>query len=401
MVGYVYDANGARVAKGAINAWSCDPSVNGFTTTSDYVLDTSGAQVTEMSVSGGASTWSHTNVWGSGKLLATYDMTGKGMHYYLDDPLGSRRVQTDYAGVVEQTCSSLPFGDALSCTGSKTTPTEHHYTGKERDAESGNDYFGARYYASSMGRMLSPDPSQLVYADQMNPQSLNLYSYVLNNPLINTDPTGMECVWDDGSYDSNDDPDTGSTKKCEGGSMGGHWVDHSFFQNANDNGANLPDWSSKPNSSIDLNSPLGLVTLLATCTDTILDAINAQFAQTGLDMTTDNVTDNFYYHGAVNIDISATNLSSGQYNSIHAGRYRNPNGSDSSPSLHLPKGPGGSDSPQTIPFSNPKNGTISATAHIDSALAGLFHPSGTLQHYKTDVQGSGANRSPCPSGDQK
>jgi RHS repeat-associated protein len=58
-------------------------------------------------------------------------------------------------------------------------------TGKERDTESGNDYFGARYFASSMGRFLSPDPSGLEYADPTNPQSLNLYSYVLNRKLAN------------------------------------------------------------------------------------------------------------------------------------------------------------------------------------------------------------------------
>jgi RHS repeat-associated protein len=58
----------------------------------------------------------------------------------------------------------------------------YRFTGKERDQESGNDYFGARYYGSSMGRFLSPDPSGLVYADPKNPQSLNLYAYVLNNP---------------------------------------------------------------------------------------------------------------------------------------------------------------------------------------------------------------------------
>jgi RHS repeat-associated protein len=69
------------------------------------------------------------------------------------------------------------------------------YTGKERDAESGLDYFGARYMSSSMGRFLSPDPSGLGYADPGNPQSFNLYSYVQNNPLINTDPTGMDCVY--------------------------------------------------------------------------------------------------------------------------------------------------------------------------------------------------------------
>jgi RHS repeat-associated protein len=63
------------------------------------------------------------------------------------------------------------------------------YTGKERDAESGNDYFGARYYSSSMGRFMSPD-SLLGSPD--DPQSWNLYSYVRNNPVKNTDPDGHD-----------------------------------------------------------------------------------------------------------------------------------------------------------------------------------------------------------------
>jgi RHS repeat-associated protein len=63
-------------------------------------------------------------------------------------------------------------------------------TGKERDAESGNAYFGARYYQSATGGVLSPDPSGLEYADPANPQSLNRCSCVLNNPLHNIDPSG-------------------------------------------------------------------------------------------------------------------------------------------------------------------------------------------------------------------
>jgi len=71
-------------------------------------------------------------------------------------------------------------------------------TGKERDAESGNDYFGARYYASSMGRFMSPDWSAkatpVPYAKLDSPQSLNLYGYMRNNPLGGVDQDG-HCDW--------------------------------------------------------------------------------------------------------------------------------------------------------------------------------------------------------------
>ena len=73
------------------------------------------------------------------------------------------------------------------------------YTGKERDTESGNDYFEARYFGSSMGRFLSPDyadeddgPVSIPNYNPSNPQSLNLYSYVRNNPLTSTDPDGHD-----------------------------------------------------------------------------------------------------------------------------------------------------------------------------------------------------------------
>ncbi len=160
MTGYLYDASGTRVAKGRISTWSCDPGVNGFQTTNDYILGPNGDQVTEMGMGrtprGRATTalaWPHTNGYAAGTLIATY--VGDGLHFYLDDSLGTRRVQTDYAGVVERTCQSLPYGDGETCA---PTPTEHIFTGKERDTESKNDYFGARYYASSMGRFSSPAP---------------------------------------------------------------------------------------------------------------------------------------------------------------------------------------------------------------------------------------------------
>lgn len=68
------------------------------------------------------------------------------------------------------------------------------FTGKERDAETGLDYFGARYFSGAQGRFTSPDwsatPQPVPYADLTDPQTLNLYSYVRNNPLIKADPDG-------------------------------------------------------------------------------------------------------------------------------------------------------------------------------------------------------------------
>jgi RHS repeat-associated protein len=70
----------------------------------------------------------------------------------------------------------------------------HKFTGKERDSESNLDYFGARHDASSMGRFMTPDwaakPTSVPHANFGNPQSLNLYSYVANNPLSRMDTDG-------------------------------------------------------------------------------------------------------------------------------------------------------------------------------------------------------------------
>ena len=94
----------------------------------------------------------------------------------------------------------------LACPFSEASGHWSISTGKERDSESGNDYFGARYYASTMGRWLSPDwaakAMPVPYAKLDNPQSLNLYAYVGNNPLIRFDV--------DGHYDCQ-----GDKKQCQ------------------------------------------------------------------------------------------------------------------------------------------------------------------------------------------
>ncbi len=69
------------------------------------------------------------------------------------------------------------------------------FTGKERDTESGLDYFGARYYASNMGRWTSPDPLNLTDERLLNPQTLNKYGYAANNPLKYIDPDGKDITY--------------------------------------------------------------------------------------------------------------------------------------------------------------------------------------------------------------
>jgi RHS repeat-associated protein len=70
-----------------------------------------------------------------------------------------------------------------------TTCAAVNFTGKERDSETGLDYFGARYLSAAQGRFTSTD-LLMASADPALPQSWNRYSYVLNNPLRLIDPTG-------------------------------------------------------------------------------------------------------------------------------------------------------------------------------------------------------------------
>lgn len=92
-----------------------------------------------------------------------------------------------------------PFGEELaSGVGGRTTGMgfivtdglRQRFTVKERDNETGLDYFLSRYYASAQGRFTSPDPL-LASGRVESPQSWNRYSYVLNNPHGFTDPFGL------------------------------------------------------------------------------------------------------------------------------------------------------------------------------------------------------------------
>jgi RHS repeat-associated protein len=175
---YIYDAEGRRVRKIASS------------NSEDDIYDLSGHVVSAFSTT--ATTWLRGEVFAGGAHLATWS----GATYFAHaDWLGTERIRSTVGGVVDpgSQWTSLPFGE-----GSATAnPSPLHFTGKVRDQESGNDYFGARYYGSSTGRFLSPDPITVTSARQSDPQQLNLYSYVRNNPLTLTDPSGLIIDTDD------------------------------------------------------------------------------------------------------------------------------------------------------------------------------------------------------------
>jgi len=110
------------------------------------------------------------------------------------DHLGTARVVTNASGTVLDDSDFYPFGGErpyLSSSGNI-----YKFESKERDAETGNDEFGARFYASRTGHFLSVDwsavPVPVPYANLSNPQTLNLYSFVADNPETFADLDGHQ-----------------------------------------------------------------------------------------------------------------------------------------------------------------------------------------------------------------
>ncbi len=171
-----------------------------------YSYDGNGLRV-QKSMSGGTATMYVYDVFN--QLAAEYSDASASSPcatcYLGVDHLGSTRLVMDPSGNVVSRHDFLPFGEEIAANtagrnsqwGPGNDSITQKFTGKERDSESGLDYFGARYYASNMGRFMSPDWSAkaepVPYSKLDNPQSLNLYSYVLNNPLSNVDTDGHAC----------------------------------------------------------------------------------------------------------------------------------------------------------------------------------------------------------------
>ena len=193
---YTYDGNGLRLQKA--------------TGSNSTIYLFSGAKVVAEYDNGAAVTApTREYIYAGGQLLSTIDSTGT--KYHLSGHL-SPHITTDASGNVIGTQAHYPFGEKWYETG---TVTKYKFTSYERDPETGNDYAIMRYHINRLGRFGSVDRHA---GSIFNPQSLNRYAYVLNNPVNLVDPLGLDDCAKKGSDDGSGDDGSGD---CSGGGDGG------------------------------------------------------------------------------------------------------------------------------------------------------------------------------------
>jgi RHS repeat-associated protein len=219
--GYVYDNAGNLTSNGSLTyAWDAEnhlQSVAGVSYTYDgdgkrvkksngtlYWYSISGQVLEETDLSGNLTS---DYMYFNGRRVVRRDSGGQ-TYAFLADPLGSTRMMTDGNGNIVRQADYYPFGGERVIT--STVDTHYKFAGMERDAESSLDHTLYRQYTSSLGRWLSPDP---VGGDITNPQSLNRYAYVLNNPTTFIDPQGthlfLPCMTAEGGGCNWGDPNLG------------------------------------------------------------------------------------------------------------------------------------------------------------------------------------------------
>jgi len=109
------------------------------------------------------------------------------VHLYYTDPQGNVLAETDVHGNIIARYDYRPYGSVVQ----GAAPNGPGYTSHVNDPETGLIYMVARYYDPGVGRFLSADPIGPSPGSLFN---FNRYDYVENNPIVHTDPTGMQCA---------------------------------------------------------------------------------------------------------------------------------------------------------------------------------------------------------------
>jgi RHS repeat-associated protein len=140
--------------------------------------------------------------------------TASGVSYIYGDHLGSA---TNTTGSQVSSQRYYPYG---ARRGSNTVVTPYRFTSQREESTIGLYYYGARYYDAALGRFIQADT---IVPEPGNPQALNRYSYVLNNALRYTDPTGMFSEDEIMKYLDVDSWEGVLAKFGEGGEFAGRW----------------------------------------------------------------------------------------------------------------------------------------------------------------------------------
>src|SRR5205085_3037762 len=140
--------------------------------------------------------WSKSYVYLGARLLATMTPNGVGgnaIEFDHPDRLGTRIVTNPATGTFFEQ-QTLPFGTTLNETpppGASFGATNRRFTTYDRSTTTGLDYAVNRHYDSQQGRFTQVDPAGMNATSLSNPQTLNLYAYCTNDPINNTDPSGL------------------------------------------------------------------------------------------------------------------------------------------------------------------------------------------------------------------
>jgi RHS repeat-associated protein len=222
ITGWNYDAASNLLNDGAHSySYDAENKITDVDSVSAYIYDGAGQRVRKLvgenlrfvygvrgeliaEFSGSTGSLLKEYIYGASGLLATIEPTAvnsNGTRYTTPDHLGSPRVVTNSGASVISRHDYMPFGEELGAgVGGRTMGMgfpgisdglRQKFTKKERDNETGLDYFINRYYSSAQGRFTSVDPL-LGSGDTANPQTWNRYAYVVNNPTRLVDRYGLD-----------------------------------------------------------------------------------------------------------------------------------------------------------------------------------------------------------------